>query len=77
MLQSAMHSSSMPLACKETEQSAEVHWPPALLVPHILEETVEVPNAFKCPITLTVMREAAVTREGTFCVGTSCACADM
>ena len=77
MLHSSMHSNSMPLARRETEQSAEVHWPPPLVVPDILEETVEVPNAFKCPITLTVMREAAVTREGTFCVGTSCACADM
>lgn len=36
----------------------------SLLVRHILEETVEVPNAFKCPITLTVMREPAVTHEG-------------
>ena len=49
----------------------------SLLVRHILEETVEVPNAFKCPITLTVMREPAVTHEGTLAVGTSCACADM
>ncbi|DBA91695.1 TPA: hypothetical protein ACH3X1_003295 [Trebouxia sp. C0004] len=48
----------------ETEQHAEMHWPPPLVVPDILEQTVEVPDAFKCPITLTYMREPASTREG-------------
>ncbi len=61
---------------RETEQSAEVHWPPPLVVPDILEETVEVPDAFKCPITLTYMREPATTHEGTLLVGTGCAYAE-
>ncbi len=67
----------MPLVRREPEQSAQVHWPPPLVVPDILEETVEVPDAYRCPITLTLMREPAITREGTLPVGTSCACADM
>ncbi len=62
---------------RETEQSAEVHWPPALVVPDILEETVEVPDAYRCPITLTLMQESAITHEGTLPLGTGCACADM
>lgn len=67
-----MHPNSMPLVRRETEQSTQVLWPPPLVVPDILEETVEVPDAFKCPITLTFMREPATTREGTPLVGTSC-----
>ncbi len=72
-----IHSDSMPVVRREPEHSAEVHWPPPLVVPDILEETVEVPDAFKCPITQTYMREPATTREGALVVGTSCACADM
>ncbi len=67
----------MPVVRREPEQNVEVHWPPPLVVPDILEETVEVPDAFKCPITLTLMREPATTREGTVPVGTGCVCADM
>ena len=68
---------STPVVRREAEQSAEVHWPPPLVLPDILEETVEVPDAYRCPITLTLMREPAITRGGTLPVGTGCVCANM
>ncbi|DBB12613.1 TPA: hypothetical protein ACH3X3_005399 [Trebouxia sp. C0006] len=60
----AIHGIAAGSATREAEQSAEVHWPPPLVLPDILEETVEVPDAYRCPITLTLMREPAITYEG-------------
>ncbi|KAK9815428.1 hypothetical protein WJX72_003511 [[Myrmecia] bisecta] len=41
-----------------------VHWPPPLEVPEELEEAGDVPDSFRCPITLCIMREPAQTPAG-------------
>jgi hypothetical protein len=42
-----------------------VHWPPPLIIPEELEDLeVEVPDVFKCPITLGIMTEPAQTPQG-------------
>ena len=41
-----MHPNSMPLMRASTEQSAELLWPPRLVVPDTLKEIMKVPDAF-------------------------------
>ncbi|EIE23090.1 U-box-domain-containing protein [Coccomyxa subellipsoidea C-169] len=47
------------------DNPATVHWPPPLVIPEELEDMeVEVPDVFKCPITLGIMTEPAQTPQG-------------
>lgn len=43
---------------------AAIHWPPPLDLPSWLEEECRVPDAFKCPITLSVMKEPTQASSG-------------
>ncbi|BDA50047.1 probable E3 ubiquitin-protein ligase LubX at C-terminar half [Coccomyxa sp. Obi] len=46
------------------DAAASVHWPPPVLIPEELEDSEGVPDVFKCPITLGIMREPAQTPQG-------------
>eukprot|EP00798_Chlamydomonas_sp_ICE-L_P030247 gene30247-35231_t len=41
-----------------------IHWPPPLEITSWLEEECEIPYAFRCPITLTIMREPTSASSG-------------
>ncbi|KAJ9518483.1 hypothetical protein QJQ45_018518 [Haematococcus lacustris] len=43
---------------------AAIHWPPPLDFPTWVEEHCAVPDAFRCPITLTIMREPTQASSG-------------
>ncbi len=53
----------MALACRR-DAAAAVHWPPPVMIPEELEDSESVPDVFKCPITLGIMREPAQTPQG-------------
>ncbi|EFJ52638.1 hypothetical protein VOLCADRAFT_102616 [Volvox carteri f. nagariensis] len=44
--------------------AAQVHWPPALDVPAWLDDWPNAPEAFRCPITQSLMREPAQASSG-------------
>ncbi|MEW5299957.1 MAG: hypothetical protein WDW36_002925 [Sanguina aurantia] len=44
--------------------AAAIHWPPPLEIPPWLEEVQDVPEAFRCPITLGIMREPTQASSG-------------
>ncbi|CAL8465399.1 g4935 [Coccomyxa elongata] len=46
------------------DAAAAVHWPPPVMIPEELEDSESVPDVFKCPITLGIMREPAQTPQG-------------
>lgn len=43
---------------------AAIHWPPPLEVPSWMEEECTVPDAFRCPITLSIMKEPTQASSG-------------
>ncbi len=47
-------------------EAAAVHWPPPLALPEWLEDEADtaVPEFFRCPITLCLMREPTQTPAG-------------
>ena len=53
-------------ALRRREKEAHAtHWPPALAIPQELEEDeAAAPEQFKCPITLAIMTEPALTPNG-------------
>ena len=53
----------MVFGCRR-DAAAAVHWPPPVQIPEELEESEGVPDVFKCPITLGIMREPAQTPQG-------------
>jgi hypothetical protein len=56
-------SQSVALMFRRDREGAAVHWPMPLVIPEELEES-EVPDFFKCSITLSIMREPAQTPAG-------------
>lgn len=50
--------------CRERHQHKDQFWPSPLVVPEHLEDAAEVPDSFKCPITFSIMKEPATTRQG-------------
>lgn len=48
-----------------------VHWPTPLLIPEELEDSADVPDFFKCSITLSIMKEPAQTPAGVISSSTS------
>lgn len=60
--------------CRRDRDAALVHWPPPLVIPEELEDAeMEVPDVFKCPITLGIMTEPAQTPQGESTSKCSCA----
>ena len=51
--------------CRREKEAHATHWPPALAIPQELEDDeVAAPEQFKCPITLAIMTEPALTPNG-------------
>ncbi|KAI8472927.1 MAG: hypothetical protein J3K34DRAFT_519304 [Monoraphidium minutum] len=44
--------------------SRPVHWPPPLFIPRELDDLPDAPEAFRCPITLALMREPTQATSG-------------
>ena len=51
--------------CRREKEAHATHWPPALAIPQELQDDeAAAPEQFKCPITLAIMTEPALTPNG-------------
>ncbi|GBF99252.1 hypothetical protein Rsub_11777 [Raphidocelis subcapitata] len=51
-------------AAAAVSSSRPVHWPPPLPIPRELDDAPDAPEAFRCPITLALMREPTQATSG-------------